>query len=547
MIEAIAKLKADAKDGGSDEAVYAALEAAARNHREDMISPEETVRRIKPAALAKFHDRFFRPEGALFVVVGDVKAEDVIARLEKRFGKWRVHGTPPPFEIPAVPPRTAPVVAATVAQQDVPLQIPAIGNVETINAVSIKALVGGEVTGVFFKEGQDVKKGDLLFQIDPRPYVASLKQAEATLARDVAQAKNAAEQAKRYEILVQKDYVSRDQYDQLRANADALAAAVDADKANVENSRLQLAYCTIRSPINGRVGSVLINKGSVVKANDLVMLTINQMAPIYVTFSVPEQNLSDIKKFMARGSLKVGAVIPGDEQRPALGELTFINNAVDTATGTIQLKGTFANNDRRLWPGQFVNVVLTLSTQRNAVVMPSAALQAGQQGQYVFVVKPDLTVESRPVVIARTFTDLVVVDNGVLYAAAGIANYDGTHVYALDAISGKLKWHNDSSGSLSGAQEGVSLQGELSLRDGTLCFPGGTMCGTARYDLRTGECRSKVAGSQLTVFDAYYPQHGGSYTDLNRTLPEPPRAVGPVEVELGVERFCVTSNGMPGQ
>ena len=311
------------------------------------------------------------------------------------------------------PPRTVPVAAATVTQKDVPVQIRTIGNVETINAVSIKALVGGEVQGVFFKEGQDVKKGDLLFQIDPRPYNAALKQAEATLARDLAQAKNAAEQAKRYEILIQKDYVSRDQYDQLRANADALAAAVDADKANVENSRLQLAYCTIRSPINGRVGSVLINKGSVVKANDLVMLTINQMAPIYVALSVPEQNLSDIKKYMASGKMKVDAVIPGDEQRPARGVLTFINNAVDTATGTIQLKGTFENSDRRLWPGQFVNVVLTLTTQRNAVVMPSAALQAGQQGQYVFVIKPDLTVESRPVVTTRSFNDLAVVDNGV--------------------------------------------------------------------------------------------------------------------------------------
>lgn len=309
--------------------------------------------------------------------------------------------------------RVVPVKTGDVTQQSVPLEINAIGNVEAYNTVSVKAMIGGEVIGVHFNEGQDVKKGDLLFQIDPRPYDAALKQAEAQLARDAAQAKNAEEQAKRYEILVQKDYVSKDQYDQLRANADALAAAVQADRANVENSRLQLAYCTIRSPIDGRVGSVLINKGNIIKANDLVMVTINKIVPIYVTFSVPEQNLSDIKQYMAAGSLKVGAVIPGDEKRPAQGVLTFVNNAVDTTTGTIQLKGTFENRDRRLWPGQFVNVVLTLSTQRNAVVMPSAALQAGQQGQYVFVVNPDFTVESRPVTVARTSGDLAVIAQGV--------------------------------------------------------------------------------------------------------------------------------------
>jgi len=309
--------------------------------------------------------------------------------------------------------RVVPVKTGEVTQQDVPLQINAIGNGEAYNTVAVKALVGGEVTGVHFKEGQDVKQGSLLFQIDPRPYDAALKQAEAQLARDAAQAKNAEEQAKRYEILVQKDYVSKDQYDQLRANADALAAAVQADKANVENSRLQLAYCTIRSPIDGRVGSVLINKGNVIKANDLVMVTINKIMPIYVTFSVPEQNLSDIKKYMEARSLKVEAVIPGDEKRPAQGVLTFVNNAVDTTTGTIQLKGTFKNKDKRLWPGQFVNVSVTLTTQRNAVVMPSTALQAGQQGQFVFVVKPDFTVESRPVMVARSFGDLVVVAQGV--------------------------------------------------------------------------------------------------------------------------------------
>ena len=309
--------------------------------------------------------------------------------------------------------RVVPVKIGDVMQQDIPVQINAIGNVEAYNAVSIKALVGGEVEGVYFREGQEVKKGDLLFKIDARPYVAALRQAEAALARDLAQAKNAEEQAKRYAVLVQKDYVSKDQYDQLRANADALAATIDADRANVENSRLQLEYCTIKAPINGRAGTVLVNNGNVIKANDIAMTTINQIVPTYVTFSVPEQNLSDIKKYTAMKELTVEAVIPGEDKRPARGELTFIDNAVDKTTGTIILKGTFSNIDRRLWPGQFVNVVLTLTTQRNAVVMPATALQAGQQGQYVFVVKPDLTVESRPVTVAWSYGDLAVVAQGV--------------------------------------------------------------------------------------------------------------------------------------
>src|SRR5512143_52087 len=311
------------------------------------------------------------------------------------------------------PQRVVPVKIGDVTEQNVPVQIKAIGNVEAYNTGWVKDLVGGEVIEVHFKEGQDVKQGDLLFQIDPRPYDAALKQAEAQLARDIAQAKNAEEQAKRYEILVQKDYVSRDQYDQFRATADAAAALVDADKANVENSRLQLAYCTIKSPIDGRVGSVLINKGNVIKANDLVMVTINKIAPIYVTFSVPEQNLADIKKYSAEGSLRVEVLILGDEKRPVQGVLTFINNSVDTSTGTIQLKGTFENRDRRLWPGQFVNVILTLKTERNAVVLPSASLQAGQQGQYVFVVKPDFTVESRPVSVARSSGEFVMIGSGI--------------------------------------------------------------------------------------------------------------------------------------
>jgi len=311
------------------------------------------------------------------------------------------------------PPRSVPVLAESAEQKNIPLQLKVIGNVEAYNAVSIKALDGGDVEYVYFREGQEVKKDDLLFKIDPRPYSASLKQAEAALARDLAQAKNAEEQARRYALLVQKEYVSKDQYDQLRANADALAAAVEADKATVENSRLQLEYCTIRSPINGRAGSVLVNAGNVIKANDIAMTTINQIVPAYVTFTVPEQNLSDIKKYAARKELKVDAIIPGEETRPAHGELTFIDNAVDKTTGTIRLKGTFANSDRRLWPGQFVDVILTLTTETNRVVVPSQAVQTGQQGQYVYVIKDEMTAELRVVTPGRTYENWTVIDKGI--------------------------------------------------------------------------------------------------------------------------------------
>ncbi len=311
------------------------------------------------------------------------------------------------------PPRAVPVVTGVAEQKNIPLQLKVIGNVEAYNAVSIRPLVGGEVEGVYFREGQDVKKGDLLFKIDPRPYAAALKQAEAALARDVAQAKNAEEQARRYAVLVKKEYVSKDQYDQLRANADALAAAVQADRANVENSKLQLDYCTVTSPINGRAGSVLVNNGNVIKANDIAMTTINQIVPTYVTFSVPEQNLSDIKKYTALKELTVDAIIPGDEKHPAHGELTFIDNAVDKTTGTIKLKGTFDNNDRRLWPGQFVDVILTLTTEQDRVVVPSSAMQTGQQGQYVYVIKDDMTADLRIVTPGRTFEDRTIIDKGV--------------------------------------------------------------------------------------------------------------------------------------
>lgn len=307
-----------------------------------------------------------------------------------------------------------PVTVSTVIQKTVPIQLRAIGNVEAYSTVSVKSQIGGELIRIHFKEGQDVKKGDILFTIDPRPYEAALKQAEANLARDTAQLENARVDARRYGELVSKGYVAQQQYDQIQTNAAALEATVLADKAAVENAKLQLSYCFIHSPIDSRTGSLLSHQGDMIKANaDNPMVVINQIQPIYVTFSIPEQNLQEIKKYIAVGKLKVEAFIPGDENSPVQGIVTFVDNTVDTSTGTIKLKGTFENKGKRLWPGQFVNVVLTLTTQPDAIVVPSQAVQTGQQGLYVFVVKSDLTVESRPVVTGRNLDGEVVIEKGL--------------------------------------------------------------------------------------------------------------------------------------
>ncbi|MGA2515604.1 MAG: efflux RND transporter periplasmic adaptor subunit [Thermodesulfobacteriota bacterium] len=306
-----------------------------------------------------------------------------------------------------------PVTVDTAVQKTVPVQLRAIGNVEAYSTVTVKSKVGGELVRVHFTEGQDVKKGSLLFTIDPRPYEAALKQAEANLERDVAQAKHAREDARRYESLIQKGVVPQQQYDKFSTDADALEATVLADRAAVDNAKIQLGYCTIYSPIDGRTGSLIVKQGNIIKAEDINLVVINQIVPIDVVFSVPEQFLSEIKKYMALGKLQVEALIPVDQNRPERGVITFIDNAVDTNTGTIRLKGTFANTDRRLWPGQFVNVTLTLTTQPNAILIPSQAVQAGQEGQYVFVIKPDFTAEQRPVVTGRTLNNKTVVEKGV--------------------------------------------------------------------------------------------------------------------------------------
>ncbi|MDD2337146.1 MAG: efflux RND transporter periplasmic adaptor subunit [Geobacteraceae bacterium] len=314
-------------------------------------------------------------------------------------------------------PKPKPPVPVTIGvsmRKTVPVQIRIIGSVESISTVSIKSQVNGMLEKVHFREGDDVSRGALLFSIDSRPYEAALRQAKAALSRDVAQEKFARDQARRYGGLLKDGIVTQDQYEQLRTNADALAESVRADRAMVDNAVVLLGYCFIRSPIDGRTGNLMVQRGNLVKANDVpILVTINQINPIYVTFSVPEKELSEIKKHMALGNLKVEALIPNDPGPAEQGVISFLDNMVDSTTGTIKVKGTFANKQKRLWPGQFVNVVLTLATIPNAVVVPSQAVQTGQDGLFVFVVKQDRTVELRPVVTNETYNGETVIEKGL--------------------------------------------------------------------------------------------------------------------------------------
>jgi multidrug efflux system membrane fusion protein len=334
-----------------------------------------------------------------------------------------------------------PVEVAPVVQKTVPVQLRIIGNVQAYSTVTLKSRVPGQIMRVYFTEGQDVTKGELLFMIDPRPFEAALKQAEANLerdlahvkqaesnlVRDMAQEKNAKADADRYKMLFEKGVVARQQYDKFRTDWEALVATVEADraaKANaeatvladraaLENAKLQLSYCSIHSPLEGRTGSLIVQEGNIIKENDANLVVINQINPICVSFSVPEQYLGDMKKYMRAGTLKVEAIVPNNEGAPHQGFISFVDNAVDTGTGTIKLKGTFTNKDRRLWPGQFVNVVLTLTQVPNATVVPFQAIQTGQQGQYVFVVKTDHTVETRSIVSGFTLDNETVVQKGL--------------------------------------------------------------------------------------------------------------------------------------
>ncbi|HBF33811.1 TPA: efflux RND transporter periplasmic adaptor subunit [Candidatus Sumerlaeota bacterium] len=308
-----------------------------------------------------------------------------------------------------------PVLATNAEVTSVSVKLSAIGIVEPHATVLIKAMVSGQLLEARFKDGQDVKKGDVLFIIDPKPYEAALRKAEANLTRDTVDARNAEVEHTRYDDLMKKNVVSKDEFDKSRTTAETKGAQVQADKAEVENARLQLEYCTIRSPLDGRTGSLLIDVGNLVKANDTPgLVNIHQTCPIDVAFSIPERELPGVKRAMDTGApLKVEVVIPGDEAMVQTGTLSFLDNEVDRNTGTIRLKAEFKNAERRLWPKLFVNATLYLGSETDRVVVPSEAVQTGQKGVFVSVIQPDNSVENRPVKTGRVVNGKTVIESGV--------------------------------------------------------------------------------------------------------------------------------------
>jgi multidrug efflux system membrane fusion protein len=308
-------------------------------------------------------------------------------------------------QAPAVP-----VSIALAVQKNVPFRLAAIGNVEAFSTVAVKARVDGQIVAVNFRQGQEVRRGQMLFRIDARPFQAALRQAEANALRDAAARDQAHSQERRYKELLEKKFVSPEAYAQIATNAQTAEAVAAASRAALENARLNLAYCTIASPIDGYAGRALLQAGNLVKANDVnALVVINQVKPIYVSFAVPEQQLPAIRKYMSQGSLPVEVTASGAEQPLAQGSLVFVDNSVDPATGTIRLRARFENRDLALWPGQFVSIQLQLYDESNAILVPAGAVQTGPDGQYLYVVKSDSSVELRSVSVERTASDLAVI------------------------------------------------------------------------------------------------------------------------------------------
>jgi membrane fusion protein, multidrug efflux system len=340
----------------------------------------------------------------LAVLVGAGLATYFVTDGRAKEGKGSKGKGPPPV----------PVTVAAVQQQTVPVRLQAIGNVEPFSTVAVKARVGGQILEVNFREGQPVKKGEILFRIDPRPFEAALRQAEANALRDRAARDQARSQSKRYQELLDKNFISKEAYAQIRTNAETAEATAKASQAALENARLSLEYCTIRSSLDGYVGRVLLQAGNVVRADDAApLVVINQVRPIYVNFGIPEQHLPEVRKRMAGGPL-AAEVVPADPQQPApQGTLIFVDNAVDPSTGTIRLRAQFENADAALWPGQFVNVSLRLYEQADALVVPATAVQTGPDGPYVYVVDDEMVADVRRITVLRTEGERAIVEKGL--------------------------------------------------------------------------------------------------------------------------------------
>lgn len=319
--------------------------------------------------------------------------------------------TKPQAAPPARPP--ASVSVGKVTQKTMPVEVVAVGNVEAISTVAVRAQVAGEVQQIHFKEGDFVSKGQPLLTIDPRPFEAALAQAKAALARDKATGVYNRQQAVRYKTLFEQGVVPAQQVDSFASAADASDAEINADEAAVKTAELNLEYCRINAPIGGRTGTIMVKAGNLVKVADVPIVVINQVNPIYVNFTVPQQYWPDIKEHVDRGALRVNATIPQDPGQLIQGTLTFVDNVVDPSTGTIHLRATFQNPQNRLWPGLYVNVLLTLSEQPNATVVPAHSIITTQAGSYVYVVRSNNTVEQRTVVPGRTINDDTVVDKGL--------------------------------------------------------------------------------------------------------------------------------------
>lgn len=307
--------------------------------------------------------------------------------------------------------RAVPVLVGQAERKSVPVELRAIGTVEPNATVAVKSQVTGTLQSVHFREGDEVKKGDLLFTLDPRPYAALLNQAQGTLTRDRAELENARKELERYSRAAKKGYVSTEQAEQAETKVATLSATIKADEAAVENARLQLEYCTIAAPLDGRTGQLQVFAGNLIKANDQSMVTINQVSPVKVSFAVPGRHFGDLKKFRAAGSLQVLITEPAGGE--VEGAFSFLDNSVDPTTGTLLLKAEAANRDKSLWPGQFVEVRLILTTRPDVTVVPSTAIQVAQDGAHVFVVKEDLTVEDRRIEVGMIVGAETVVEKGL--------------------------------------------------------------------------------------------------------------------------------------